>query len=226
MANNTAIQQIECPKCQSVVDWPLRWAVNVAQEPALKERVLSWSIHLFVCPSCMTEVDLFSDFTYSDTQQGFVVMLWSGDDWDASSIDGSLAAMPEQERAGHLALVTRRVRTRNELVEKVAIFDSQLDDRVIELLKYTLQDEAPELSSLELRFAGAKDGHLNFIVIGGPENKPLDLPTGAYDQYVVALKPFKVPPLNFERWAEVNFEFAKGIMAQLRAVSVAVAQKN
>src|SRR6185437_11341857 len=100
---NTAIveQHITCPKCNVGVDWPLQWAVNVADQPDLKERVLTWKIHLFVCPFCMTEVDLMSDFTYYDTKQGFIVMLWSADDWNPLAIDAPLAQMSDPDRAAH-----------------------------------------------------------------------------------------------------------------------------
>ena len=60
---------ITCPACRAQITVPLRQIVDVSQEPALKNALLSGRLNAFTCPVCHNSAALASPFLYHDANK-------------------------------------------------------------------------------------------------------------------------------------------------------------
>jgi hypothetical protein len=107
-------------------------SLNVTLDPEQKPHVLSGDLAVFRCPSCAHAAWVDYPILYHDMDQD--IMIWKvveGQDL-GDPFQGVLPALREAfTRTYRLRLVD----TWPELVEKIAIFDAGLDDRLMEIFK-------------------------------------------------------------------------------------------
>lgn len=124
--------KIKCHNCNTEWEHKIYQTVNVSMNPELKEKVFSKEIFLYNCPDCNTKRLVIAPLLYHDMEKNFMILLWPYE-WDEiksnSTIDNILSNAQK---------TCRRVRTENELIEKIKIFDDWLKDEYIELLKVTI----------------------------------------------------------------------------------------
>lgn len=134
-----------CGKCGASYSTQVHSMVNTAAEPDLKAKVLSGELFVSRCPHCGAEMVVSQHFLYLDPASRLLVLL-SNAHVDDTAMDRDMTA--------------RQVTTVGELIEKVKIFESGLDDVVLELSKYvTCQELGRELDLKFLKLDGA-DGEL------------------------------------------------------------------
>jgi len=158
---------VDCPCCGAGVSVPLYESVNVSLEPALKERVLKRTLNCADCPTCGETVAVEADLLYHDMQKQLMVWL-------------RLDKLREcQLPLQHHTL--RIVHSYDALIEKVLIYETSLDDCVIELLKYILWPDASgrkpeEYRGDEIRFTGEEGGDLSFLLFAPEGTKGFSFP--------------------------------------------------
>lgn len=143
-------RQAACPKCshpQSVEIWT---SLNATLQPELREQVLSGSIFTLTCERCSAETTLEMPLLYTDPERGFMIGL---DTAERPSVPPAETTDMDRPRL-------RRVETPAHLIEKIRIFEDELDDRLIEILKVLagdlLRDELGE-TPLALLYDGLSD---------------------------------------------------------------------
>lgn len=113
-------------------------SVNADEDPELKEKVKDGSLFIWECPRCGVHNLTGADFLYHDPGKKLMIWLLPG---KADSVSESRL----EKIAGNLDNYTlRRVDDAGSLVEKVNIFDSGLDDMVVEICKYVTKMELAE----------------------------------------------------------------------------------
>ena len=115
----------------------------------------------------------------------------------------------------------RLVATPNELMEKIYIFESGLDDRVIEFLKLMLRLQANETANpIEGEFLFAKadapsspEPAIYFQIVKAGGNNGLRIPLEKYQKLSgsLAAKLSKIAPPR-DKWSRVDQEFAKTLL--------------
>ncbi|MBI4041113.1 MAG: CpXC domain-containing protein [Deltaproteobacteria bacterium] len=122
-------------------------AINVTEQKTLKSRLLSGEINLIQCKKCGKKSYIEKELLYHDMNQ----KLW-------------IQMFPQSERSRWHSLEEENLKKikksikfqkyqfrltfgREELIEKVRIFESCLDDRIIELLKLRVMEEDEQLKS-------------------------------------------------------------------------------
>lgn len=126
---------IACPKCGSESEVRVFATVNVTTDRNFREQLLSGELLHFTCPSCGHVASLRYPLLYNDINNKFMVYF-------IPNVDRDKVTNEQLEKEyGELAGIQRRlVSDYNDLKEKIHIFESGLDDRVIEVVKAALKD--------------------------------------------------------------------------------------
>lgn len=136
-----------CKKCGNGNSLEFLSSVNVETSPELKEKVLDGSLFTWSCPHCGNLNLVTSPFLYHDPENHLMILL--------TEASVKAEGLPD----GYTGRIVRSV---GDLIEKIKIFDSGLDDVVIEMCKLiTLQEIGKEVPLKFFRMDGA-DSELSF----------------------------------------------------------------
>ncbi|MBE6123177.1 MAG: hypothetical protein E7190_10790 [Erysipelotrichaceae bacterium] len=131
---------VKCPACgheyrQSLPAW-----INVSEHPEQKESVLDGSLFTMRCPACGCEYGLVYPLLYHDSGRQLMIQLIDGT--DENPFEKALDQLAEEdeirEHAARRTYTMRAVHLPNDLTEKILIFEENLDDRAVELMKPAL----------------------------------------------------------------------------------------
>ena len=215
MSRRTTIP-INCPACGRAHKFGAWKSLNVTLKPQEKPRLLDGSLTRFTCEGCGHNADVVYPLLYHDMEKQ--LMLWllpeGGGEEQAnqSDPDDLPPAMRKSLGAGY---TYRRVGSHNELREKIYVFDSGLDDRVIEVVKLILWEQMPDdqkPADAQLLFGGTvreDDGErLAFTILTPTGGTGLTVPRdplyqGSADAFVAPAK-----AASAQAWPRVDREFA------------------
>ena len=147
------IKRIKCPKCGALHDFEIWVRVNTDLDPVLKGKVRSGELFRTQCPSCGQKIDVVYPCLYHEMEKKVMIYYAPGkkamEDAAAAFDEGADAVEKERgfDPAGN-GYRNRVVGSLYDLQEKIAIFDSGLDDRVVEICKVLagsqLQESQPQ----------------------------------------------------------------------------------
>ena len=145
------LMHVSCPACLTEQTFKIFPVLDVEKEPDVKESIFSRDIFRFRCPECGEEILVAYSCTYIDYKNNFMVALVTETDTPAiESADCNL----------------RVVRSINECVEKIALMEDGIDDRVAEIYKIMLEDQFEEdrpTSEILGIYYGGQDFHPNVL---------------------------------------------------------------
>lgn len=167
---------VSCPACCEEGNFRICTKIDIGQNPELLNSLYSRDIFKFTCPECGEEIIVAYDCTLISKADKYAVsLIVDGDD----STDTATLTVD--------GFKLRIVRSINALVEKVALFEDDIDDKVIELYKIMLEDqfeeEKPDAELLGIYYGGsnAEDNTLLFYIItANAENTRATLSTDTY----------------------------------------------
>ena len=143
-----------CGESHAVTTYP---SINTAQQPDLKARVRDGSLFVWECPHCGARNLLKYQTLYHDPAEKLMVWLLPGD-----------AVLPQavvdavRELDGYTLRLVREV---GDLVEKVNIHASGLDDLSVEICKYVTRLEMADTQ----KRADLQDVPMKFYRLDGPD---------------------------------------------------------
>ncbi len=151
----------KCSRCGSVRRMTFVGSVDTSASPELKEKVKSGEHFVWTCPDCGCVNLLHRPFLYHDPGERLMILL--------TDSDLRAEGLPE-------GYTGRIVRSTGELIEKIRIFDSGLDDVVMEMCKYvTLKEMNKDVAlkffktdgaDAEMTFTYPQDGRMEMIAVG------------------------------------------------------------
>lgn len=150
---------VNCPACLEDGSFKIYSSINTNENPEIKESIFNREIFKFSCPNCGEEILVAYNCTYTDPENQYIVALLS----DNEESDDSIVKVE--------GYTLRIVRTINEFVEKIALIEDRIDDKVIELYKIMLEDqfedERPGAKILGIYYGGRnfEDNSLLFFII-------------------------------------------------------------
>lgn len=184
---------VSCPACLEEGTFKICTFVDFAESPDLKESIFNRSLFRYTCPECGEEILVSYNCTYLDKDNRFMVALIPSKD------DSTI------ETAGYTLRIVRSI---NEMVEKIALMEEGIDDRIIELYKIMLEDQFEEerqgTEILGIYYGGQNPETKNllfYIITGNAENCRAELSFEAYNAIAAQLGPSAD---FFEECAEVN----------------------
>ena len=126
-------EHLECPFCYQDVPFILHHSINVGIHPEHKTKVLDYSIFKYQCPHCKKSDIVCHPVLYHDPENEIMIqVLWREEDF-GQQMDKELQSLIEV--MGQKNYRRREVFGYSELVEKICIFDEELSDFAITLLK-------------------------------------------------------------------------------------------
>lgn len=154
-----------CSSCGAAHEVDVWSRINVADNPELKAKVKDGSLFIWECPSCAKTNLARYQTIYHDPECGTMVWMLPPGILDETTVQ-AIARQVEQSSDLPDGYTLRRVETAGDLVEKVSVFDSGLDDCVIEMCKYVTKMELSGKGGTN----GIQDAPLKFYKVDGADN--------------------------------------------------------
>lgn len=177
----TTRAEVTCTRCGAPHTITVHDSINVAERPELKAQVLDGSLFVWECPHCGAHNLLRANLLYHDPAERLMVWMTGGSaelEERVSAAYGGVAELKDY--------TLRFVDEPGALIEKVKIFDTGLDDIVMEMAKYvtrmeiagSCEDRAEEIlrapfrflrldgADHELTFAYPLDGQMQMATVG------------------------------------------------------------
>lgn len=167
-----------CPACCEESAFRICTKADICANPELKERIFSRDLFRFECPECGEEILVAYDCTLVDSDRRLIVALVA---------DGGEDREDTAARLSVNGYTLRIVRTINQFVEKLALSEDGIDDRIVEMYKIMLEDqfeeERPGADALGIFYGGlnTEENSLTFFIItSNAENTRAALSMDAY----------------------------------------------
>jgi hypothetical protein len=219
--------EMSCPQCGHVQTAGFFRSVNVTVSPDLRELLFNRGINIVTCDQCGTRGFLPVPFIYHDMALRFLVLLdcnnTLSDETDhIFEIFEGRGIVPEAYRGlipdSAPQYCLRIVRTYDRLLEKILIFETGLDDRIIEILSYLIairkeeKGEGEELSVYFEDLAVSKDGREMLLFRIFAKEDPVDAVWVPHDTIYAEVRDTFLPLCeDFERDSpihEIDHEYA------------------
>lgn len=209
------IIEVTCPnpQCNKKSKTTIWQSLNAELNPKEKEQLLNGTLFHFECPYCNKKTNLNYGMLYHNMTQK-VMVHYAISDENAVEIQNSIQEIQTKKDAilNLDGYKIRIVKTQNALREKAIIFDNDLDDRIIEIMKLfnTAQaiEQYPDLKIVETLFCIDENGDFCIEFIA---NYPLSakLNKNIYDTIKTEMKHlFQEETDSFE----INEAWAKNIL--------------
>ena len=131
---------VTCPECGSRGRFFTPESVNATLSPEQRAGVLDRTLFAWECPECGTPLVVDAPFLYHDMRRRFLIR-YCPQDADEAEFSDAVERAGIFEGSGY---TLRAVESYEELIEKIVIFEHDLDDRVVELCKLALLEELRE----------------------------------------------------------------------------------
>ncbi len=208
-----ASQKIKCPSCGQLQDMTVWDSITAKDSPDLKADLLAGKINIFKCSSCSHFGLVPTPMLYHDEDKKLMISFTPSNDpslkqrlfenvCETSKASGELETFEEYN--------LRFVCEYNALLEKILIFDADLNDKAVEVIKLLILSQEPEKQEQRICIFGKKDkDNLEFMVQDTKENMiyTSSVPTSTYDTIWQQLRYSGVKPYSFG-WEMVDAEYA------------------
>ena len=182
---------ITCPECQKNSKFTIWESINTVLDPDMKAAVRNRSAFLFTCPNCGTKKYVDYGFLYHQMEDHIMIHYVNSDENEEEIYNLiTMQNMPGnlQKMMGDLQdhdYLIRIVRSQAHLIEKLAIFDAGLDDRIVELLKLivfgSFLQGHPDSDIPEVYFFSNDGKNMIGIEVNGEPNGIVEVTTELYE---------------------------------------------
>ena len=182
------IELTECPSCHEQIP-VLTWqSLNTDLDPEAKEKLLSGALFWVTCPKCQKRSYMMYPMLYHDKEHKVMIQLAR----EQQEVDefmeliSAFRTLPDGPSPADLEKYQYRVvRDTRELREKAMLFHLDLDDRIIEMVKYVYsalyQEQNPEQRITRAFFESEPSYKIQMFAEDGPMVES-DLPMEAYEE--------------------------------------------
>ena len=147
-------ETVNCPYCLNEEEIAIWDIVHYEEDPDLKDKILLKDLQIYECQNCNHRYTLEKPFLYIDPEKKILIYyspenaeLFNNLDTRDPKTGGLKADLSEilpKDFAVDLDTYRLRIVTDyNDLIEKIHIFDYQLDDRLIEIIKLATKLNPP-----------------------------------------------------------------------------------
>ncbi len=133
---------IRCPKCSAELEEELYDSINVVDAPALRDQLMANELNAVECVHCGFKFRVDKRLLYNDPDRQVMVFWFPGNEAEyrtnkeefLESMDALNTALPDEFDPPAVHLVF----TRTELIERIYLLEADLNERVIEYVKYMM----------------------------------------------------------------------------------------
>ena len=198
--------EITCPKCRHTQSFTIWESLNATIDPGKKTELLRGELTQFTCSRCRASSEVAYPMLYHSMDRRF--MVYCG----AEGTVPDLSALPFGKLLKNYRL--RVVPTRMALVEKIQLFDADIDDLAMELFKISMRAQMNEGAAEEMYFNSSGKSNtgqpaLHFVLLAGQAWETITVARESYDEFAtgVALLLGQEPAPPGE-WLRINREYA------------------
>lgn len=210
-------QNVKCPKCGQMSEVTVWNSITVSDSVDLKQDLLSGKINMFRCPSCSYSALMPTPMLYHDENKKLMISFSPCNDEVLKhqlfdNVQKSSKESGELEKLEGYNL--RFVADYNELLEKILIFDNEMNDKTIEVLKLMiLSQDIEKAERRTCRFGKIENNVLEFMIYDTIENQTYtsQVPKETYDTIDLQLKQSGVKPYSFG-WEMVDPSYATRLL--------------
>lgn len=156
------LREIQCPRCgnkQEVAMWD---SINVTLEPEMKEKFITGEIFQFECKECKLLIPVAYPILYHDVANHLMIWLLNEGE-ETEGLNDVLPNSDNPEEQQELSKYRYRIVSGiSEMVDKIKLFDSHYDDRVVEVLKrimtLSIIREMPDEEILAVSYDNNEEG--------------------------------------------------------------------
>ena len=148
-----------CPNCSQTVVITENAVINTGEQPSLKQKIINGELYDYSCPKCGGVIHHVHETLFHDVDDK--IMIYSVHPDNLYKIIRTFNLAREQNGHAYQTYRLRAVTTPTRLREKVIIFNAGLDDRVIEIIKFS------ELSAINTTFSNLNLNRGYFYVDDG-----------------------------------------------------------
>lgn len=216
MSLNTK-QSIRCPKCGQLSDITVWNSITVKDSADLKADLLSGRVNIFHCPSCSHTALMPAPMLYHDEERRLMISFSPCEEeiLKQQLYDNICTASRESGELEKLEGYNLRfIADYNELLEKILIFDNDMNDKAIEVIKLMILMQEPEKSEWRVcRFGKIENNNIEFMVHDKKENQiyTSSVPVETYNTLWEQLRESGVKPYSFD-WEMVNAAYATKLL--------------
>ncbi|MGI6212341.1 MAG: CpXC domain-containing protein [Anaerovoracaceae bacterium] len=154
--------KFDCPECGRELTVTSGEFIDVSEDPQMKEKIVSGEYFSVTCPDCGEEMLVERPVMYIDPEHEFNVYMEPN---HSADLVKSLNSIKLQKGT------YRVVSTGLELAEKIFIQEAGRDDRLIEIYKYLLaQDAQDQMDLLSEDIVYTYDGAQELFVVWSSDN--------------------------------------------------------
>ena len=131
-------QNVKCPKCSQMSEVTVWNSITVKDSEDLKHDLLTGKVNMFRCPSCSYSALMPTPMLYHDEDKRLMISFSPCDDVVLKSqlFDNVQKSSKESGELDKLEGYNLRfVTDYNELLEKILIFDNDMNDKTMEVIK-------------------------------------------------------------------------------------------
>lgn len=210
-------QSVKCPKCGHVSDITVWNSITVSDSADLKEDLLRGRVNIFRCPECGQTGLMPTPLLYHDENKRLMISFSPcADPVEAKRLYDNIRKSSKE--SGELKKLEgynlRFVTDFNALLEKLLIFDAELNDKAVEVIKLMILSQDMEKSDRRTcRFGKSENGNLEFMVHDAVENQIYTsaVPAESYDAIWKSLRESGVKPYSFD-WEAVDGAYATRLL--------------
>lgn len=212
----SSTEKIACRFCQHEQEFTLWQSINATSDPELKDQLMSGELMTFTCQSCQKVAEVVWPLLYHDMERNLMVHIRI----DEQLSDGQ-APQPDPVEDFMRGFTLRTVASRNELVEKVLIFEDGLDDRIIEIFKIALRrqlEQDGQGGDGELMFSACGESEegekeIAFVLLEGEGESSFAVPLSVYEYFAEHIRSrLPAPEAEAGQWLRVNAGYAESVV--------------
>lgn len=210
------LETITCKDCgwqQAFTFWE---SLNITLDPEKQRDLVTGDLTRFTCEKCGWSTEVVHPLLYHDLEKRLMIWLVP----PGGDLNKDLVPFVKR-MAGYRF---RRVTTRKQLVDKMLIFDCDLDDRVVECFKLFIQhrlitQKKPvprDLFFLDVTESDAGEEIIVFEFEPDAEEQGFEFPLEVFHELEELVEPH-LPASKSERgqWLQVDADYAKPIFERL-----------
>ena len=210
-------QSIKCPKCSHLNDVTVWSSITSDDSIDLKKELLSAKINMFRCDNCSHTALLSNPLLYHDKSKKLMISFTPCND-NVQKLDLFNNIKKTSKESGELNNLEdynlRFITNYDTMLEKILIFDNELHDKVIEVLKVLVLMQEPEKAEQRIAVFGKKeDDYLEFLIRDKKENQfyTSRIPLESYNTVKEQLSQSGVKYKSFD-WEIIDIDYGASLL--------------
>ena len=207
--------ELVCPECGLEQLFTVYNSVNVTLNPDYKEKLINGELTILTCDACEYQVEVIFPILYHDMENKLMIWMNPDGQLDPNEVGNQQFLFGMLDESYRYRIVS----TREEMVEKIYIFDHDLDDKPLEMLKHFIREthlgngDDPDQTILYYGGRGVfeDEGEVIFIdKLSGTDQKSFRVPIDKYQELKEGYTNY-YPDLKDEagRWLRVDENYFK-----------------